>query len=139
MITLGKYLSTYHSVMGDMFAFLGIAFALIVHLAPFGIAILLIFSKGKILLGILFPIIWWITLSFSFAILPVWWIIGIFNYGFVYSTSWCLTLLAFFSLPDIFFWLATNQMRKAEQIEQYNSRKEEDKRSDTREINWKDI
>ena len=121
MITYGKYLSKYHSTKGNLFAFIGFALAMIIHWGPVGIGIYLIFGEGRFLAGILVPILWWITLSFYFGLLPLWWIIGIFQYGFIESTLSCLFILGIFSLPDIFFWLATRQMLKADQISNWDN------------------
>jgi hypothetical protein len=121
VITYGKYLSKYHSAKGNFYAFIGFVIAMIIHWGPVGVGIYLIFGEGRILAGILFPILWWITLSFYFGLLPLWWIIGIFKYGFIESTLSCLLILGIFSLPDIFFWLATRQMLKADQISNWDN------------------
>lgn len=116
MITWGRYQAKYHSMKGNVLALTAIIFSTIIHWGPILIGLYLIFWHGKILIGVLFPILWWVTLGFYFALLPIWWIIGIFKYGFIESTLFCLVVFGIFSLPDILFYLAAKQMEKAERI-----------------------
>lgn len=117
MIGLRKYLARYHLVKGGLFAFLGFATAVTIHWGPVAVGLYLIFGEGEILAGILFPFLWWLILAWYFALLPLWWIIGIFKYGFIESTLSCLLILGIFSLPDIFFWLASRQMGKSSEFQ----------------------
>lgn len=117
MVGLRKYLTGYHLMKGRLFAFLGLATAVTIHWGPVAVGLYLIFGEGEILTGILFPFLWWLILAWYFALLPLWWIIGIFKYGFIESTLSCLLILGIFSLPDVFFWLANRQMEKRSKLE----------------------
>jgi hypothetical protein len=110
-------IKAYRKTKAGLYGFIGIAISAIINLTPFYIAYLLIFDQGRILLGILFPILFWIIVGFYMAFLPFIWIYGIFAYGFWQSTLSCAILFGVFYLPDFFFALADRQARKAEEIE----------------------
>lgn len=116
-----KAIKAYRNAKASVYAFIGIAIYAVINITPFYIAYNLIFHQGKILLGIFFPVIFWIIVGFYMALLPFLWIYGIFAYGFWESTFTCIALFGIFYLPDFFFSLAERQARKAEDVE-YHSR-----------------
>jgi hypothetical protein len=112
-----KAIKAYRNAKASVYAFIGLAISAVINLTPFYIAYNLIFQQGKILLGIFFPIIFWLIVGFYMALLPFAWIYGIFAYGFWESTLSCVALFGIFYLPDFFFALAERQARKAEEAE----------------------
>jgi hypothetical protein len=112
-----KAIKSYRNAKASVYAFIGLAISAVINLTPFYMAYNLIFEQGKILLGIFFPIIFWLIVGFYMALLPFVWIYGIFAYGFWESTLSCVVLFGIFYLPDFFFTLAERQARKAEEAE----------------------
>jgi ActR/RegA family two-component response regulator len=114
-----KAIKAYRNAKASVYAFIGLAISAVINLTPFYIAYNLIFEQDRILLGIFFPIIFWLVVGFYMALLPFVWIYGIFAYGFWESTLSCVALFGIFYLPDFFFALAERQARKAEEAEQH--------------------
>lgn len=111
-------IKTYRNSKASLYALIGLALSGIINLTPFYIAYKLIFDDGKVLLGIFFPLLFWLVVGFYMALLPFIWLFGIFSYGFWESTVSCLTLFGVFYLPDFFFGLAERQAQKAERVEE---------------------
>lgn len=112
-----KAIKAYRNAKASVYAFIGLAISAVINLTPFYIAYNLIFEQGRILLGIFFPILFWLIVGFYMALLPFVRIYGIFAYGFWESTLSCAALFGIFYLPDFFFALAERQARKAEEAE----------------------
>ena len=118
-------IKAYRHTKASLYAFIGLAISAIINLTPFYIAYTLIFDEGKVLLGILFPLLFWLLVGFYMALLPFIWIYGVINYGFRQSTFSCAALFGVFYLPDFFFALAERQARKAEEVDAHRSYYEE--------------
>lgn len=104
----------YRNSKASLYAIVGLLISGVIHITPFYIAYLYIFDRGELILGILFPLLFWITVALAYAALPIIWIVGIFTTGFLDSTLGCLLFLLIFSLPDLCFWLAERQATKAQ-------------------------